>query len=218
LISSLRTSPNGADHAGRNAHFTLDTKLLARAKKGNKEAFGELCKRHAEKIFHVTLRITRNREDAEDAVQECFLNALLHLNDFDERSLFSTWLTRIAINAALMKIRKVRTSRETPLLVVDEFGEERECVQLTDRSLNPEDSFAERERAKVLRDALGRLRPRIRAAIEFRQLHEYSIRDTARKLGISEAATKGRLFQARAVLRKVSRLKAVAAVRVGQAA
>ncbi|HEY1483023.1 MAG TPA: sigma-70 region 4 domain-containing protein, partial [Candidatus Acidoferrum sp.] len=74
------------------------------------------------------------------------------------------------------------------------------------------------ERAKILRDALGKLRPRIRAAIEFRQLQEFSIRDTARKLGISEAATKGRLFQARGVLRKVSRLKAVAAVRVGQAA
>jgi len=70
----------------------------------------------------------------------------------------------------------------------------------------------------TLQRVADKLRPRIRAAIEFRQLHEYSIRDTARKLGISEAATKGRLFQARAVLRKVSRLKAVAAVRVGQAA
>src|SRR5260370_16675638 len=92
-----------------------DERLVAAAKIGHSGAFNNLYKRHAEKMFRITYRILRNREDAEDAVQECFLNALLHLKNFDGRSRFSTWLTRIAINAALMKLRKNHASREFPI-------------------------------------------------------------------------------------------------------
>ena len=83
-----------------------DECLVAAAKSGDRAAFDELCERHAQKMFRISHRITRNREDAEDAVQECFLNAFIRLKSFDERSRFSTWLTRIAMNAALMKLRK----------------------------------------------------------------------------------------------------------------
>ena len=92
-----------------------EQELIASAKSGKREAFGELCDRHAKKIFRVTLRITRNREDAEDAVQDAFLSAFVHLKDFDERAKFATWLTRIAINAALGKLRKKRGMRELPM-------------------------------------------------------------------------------------------------------
>src|SRR5260370_5193667 len=92
-----------------------DETLVAAAKNGHSGAFDDLCKRHAEKMFRISYRITRNREDAEDAVQECFLNAFLHLQDFDGRSRFSTWLTRIAMNAALMKLRRNPSSRQTPV-------------------------------------------------------------------------------------------------------
>jgi RNA polymerase sigma factor (sigma-70 family) len=179
-----------------------DASLLSTAKRGNPAAFGELCRRHEKRIFHVTLRITRNREDAEDALQDCFLNALTHLKDFDGRSQFATWLTRIAINAALMKIRRNRNSRETPLQTVDEFGEERECIHLVDRSLNPEDSYTARERAEILRNLIGTLTPRVRAAVEICHLHDCSLKETSQKLDISQAATKGRLFHARVALRK----------------
>lgn len=179
-----------------------DAQLLSAARKGDQAAFGELFERHAKKILHSTLRITRNREDAEDALQECFLSGLVHLNDFDGRSQLSTWLTRIAINAALMKLRRNRYSREVPMELVDEEGIERPRFQLIDGSLNPEDSYAEQERARLLRDALAGLRPRVRAAIEICQLQECSIKETARKLGISAAAAKGRLFHARVALRK----------------
>ena len=82
-------------------HMVSDERLVAAAKMGRSGAFDDLYKRHAEKMLCITYRITRNREDAEDAVQECFLNAFLHLKSFDRRSRFSTWLTRIAMNAAL---------------------------------------------------------------------------------------------------------------------
>src|SRR6267143_4466944 len=83
-----------------------EEQLIAAAKSGRRATFGELCERHMKKVSYVTSRITRNREDGEDAAQECFLNAFVHLKDFDGRSQFATWLTRIAINAALMKLRK----------------------------------------------------------------------------------------------------------------
>jgi RNA polymerase sigma-70 factor (ECF subfamily) len=92
-----------------------EEQLIAAAKSGRRAPFGELCERHMKKVSCVTRRITRNREDAEDAAQECFLNAFVHLKDFDGRSQFATWLTRIAINAALMKFRKNRGAREVPV-------------------------------------------------------------------------------------------------------
>ena len=193
---------NNTKLAGIAAQPASDSQLLSAAKKGDRAAFGELFERHSKKIFHSTLRITRNREDAEDALQDCFLRGLLHLNDFDGRSQLSTWLTRIAINAALMKLRRNRYSKEVSMEFVDEEGKERPRFQLIDGALNPEDTFVERERAKILHDALGVLRPRVRAAIEICQLQECSVRETARKLGISTAAAKGRLFHARVALRK----------------
>src|SRR5260370_33496689 len=92
-----------------------EEQLIAAAKSGSRAPFGELCERHAKKVFRVIYRIMRNREDAEDAAQECFLNAFVHLKNFDGRSQFATWLTRIAINAALMKLRKNRGAREVPM-------------------------------------------------------------------------------------------------------
>jgi len=92
-----------------------EEQLIAAAKTGRPAPFGELCERHVKKVFRVIHRIMRNREDAEDAVQDCLLNAFTHVKDFDERSRFATWLTRIAINAALAKLRKNHWKREIPM-------------------------------------------------------------------------------------------------------
>ena len=105
----------GSNHSSHDPQVLGDERLVAAAKMGHTAAFDELCRRHAEKIFHVAHRITRNREDAEDAVQESFLREFIHLKSFDGRSRFSTWLTRIAINSALMSLRKNRRSREIPM-------------------------------------------------------------------------------------------------------
>jgi RNA polymerase sigma factor (sigma-70 family) len=218
LISIPSESATSSDISVRNYGEQSDERLLSKARRGNPSAFGELCRRHEKRIFHVALRITRNHEDAEDALQECFLNAMVHLKDFDGRSQFATWLTRIAINASLMKIRRNRNSRQTPLQTADEFGEERECIRLIDRSLNPEESYAEGERATILRNLVGTLRPRIRTAIEMRHLQDCSLRETSDRLGISQAATKARLFHARAALRKSWFMRSKGQARVQRAA
>lgn len=192
-----------------NEHNAVsDARLVAIAKKGDKSAFEELYKRNAEKMFRATRRITRNREDAEDAVQECFLNAFVHLKSFDGRSRFSTWLTRIAMNAALMKLRKNRSCREVPAEEAVETSERRPPHVVPDPSLNPEEHHAKSERQAILRDAVAKLRPGIRKVVEI-QLQDCSLYETAEILAISTTAAKGRLFHARAALRKSSQLRFV---------
>jgi len=205
LISSSWKRSRDAQSDER--HSVNDARLVAVAKKGDRAAFEELYKRHAEKMFRATRRITRNREDAEDAVQECFLNAFVHLKSFDGRSRFSTWLTRIAMNAALMKLRKNRSCREVPTEETVETSEAPPHV-LPDPSLNPEECHAKSERQAILRDAVAKLRPGIRKVVEI-QLQDCSLYETAEILGISTTAAKGRLFHARAALRKSSQLRFV---------
>jgi len=123
-----------------------EEQLIAAAKTGRQAPFGELCERHMKRVSYVTSRITRNREDAEDAAQECFLSAFVHLKDFDGRSQFATWLTRIAINAALMKLRKNRRAREVP---IDEPNPSSEPVAQREfryDAPDPEESCSLRER------------------------------------------------------------------------
>lgn len=125
----------------------INSGSAAISKMGHSGAFDDLYKRHAEKMFRITCRITRNREDAEDAVQECFLNAFLHLKSFDGRSRFSAWLTRIAMNAALMKLRKKPPSREVPIdaLCEDRAGSNPErchCEAVAKNSEGSRDSCA----------------------------------------------------------------------------
>ena len=186
-----------------------DETLVAAAKNGHSGAFDDLYKRHAEKMFRITYRIIRNREDAEDAVQECFLNAFLHLKKFDGRSRFSTWLTRIAMNAALMKLRKNHASREVPIGEYVETSEPRSQHELSDFSPNPEECYTKSEREAILRDAIAKLRPRVRKALEIHKLQECSLEETAKVLGASVGAVKARVFHARAALRRTPQLRFV---------
>ena len=136
-----------------------EQQLIASAKGGESASFGELCERHMKRVFRVTRRIMPNREDAEDAVQDCFLNAFVHLKDFDGRSQFATWLTRIAINVALMKLRKNRRAREVP---VDEPNPSFEPVaqrEFRNDAPDPEESCSARERSELLNTAILGLRP-----------------------------------------------------------
>jgi RNA polymerase sigma factor (sigma-70 family) len=178
-----------------------DEALVAGAKMGHGSVFEELHKRHGERMFRVAHRITRHREDAHDAVQESFLSAYVHLKKFDERARFSTWLTRIAINTALMKIRKNRLSREVGV---------EDAVELSDPVPNPEEIFAKTEQKTALRDAIAKLRPTLRKVVELYDLQERSLHETAETLGISVSAAKGRLFHARVALRRTAKLRASA--------
>lgn len=205
---------------GNNGNLGIvnESTLLSAAKRGQPEAFAELCQRHSKRIFHTIFRITRNREDAEDALQDSYLNAFVHFRKFDGRSTFTTWLTRIAINSALMKIRKNRGYRELPMEGPADEGQKPLQFEFTDRSPDPEQRYAQKERDGILTSVVRGLRPAIRRAVEIRQLQECSVNETAQILGISVAATKGRLFQARAALRKERRLRAISQGRVRRAA
>jgi RNA polymerase sigma-70 factor (ECF subfamily) len=187
-----------------------EEQLIAAAKTGSRAPFGELCERHAKKVFRVIYRIMRNREDAEDAAQECFLNAFVHLKNFDGRSQFATWLTRIAINAALMKLRKSRGAREVP---IDEPYPSSEPVaqrEFRHDAPGPEESCSLRERKRMVESAISGLRPRTRNVVELIHLQEHSIKETAQILGISTGAVKSRMFHAKIALLRMPLLQSVA--------
>jgi RNA polymerase sigma factor (sigma-70 family) len=171
--------------------------------------FDEMCLPHTKKLFLVALRITKNREDAEDALQDSLLQAFIHFKDFDGRSTFSTWLTRITINSALMLLRKKRRAVSVSLDRTREEDGTELCIEVPDRAANPERRYLDLEREKILHDAIGSLRPSIRRAVQIQQLEEHSLREAAALMGISVTATKGRLFHAKRLLRKSPRLKSL---------
>jgi RNA polymerase sigma-70 factor (ECF subfamily) len=179
-----------------------DITLVAAAKNGNKNAFESLVKRHQQRIFFVARRITRTREDAEDIVQQSFQKAFTHLRNFEGRSAFSTWLTRIAINEALMFARRTRGLREVLLDDVNENEEAATALEVPDSSPNPEASYSQRESAEMLSLAMNELPAGTRRAIQLRELDGRSSEETARIMGISEAALKGRTFHGRKKLRE----------------
>jgi RNA polymerase sigma factor (sigma-70 family) len=187
-----------------------EEQLIAAAKTGRRAPFGELCERHVKKVFSVIHRIMRNREDAEDAVQDCLLNAFAHIKDFDERSRFTTWLTRIAINAALAKLRKNHWKREISMNEPNSPGEPEGHSEIQDDAPDPEEIYRVRERREILNAAILGLRPRARRVVELHQLQEHSLTETAQILGISTAAAKARMFHARVALHRMPLLQSVA--------
>lgn len=180
--------------------------LLVVAKRRETAAFDLLYRTYAERILRTVHRITRNQEDAEDAVQETFLNAFRHIQTFDGRSGFSTWLTRIGINSALMMLRKKRNSREVTPAKDIEIDSPWEA---TDSAPDPEQQYAQQERLKLVRDAIAGLRPSIRRALEIHTLQGRSIEEMASEMGISVCAAKGRLFHARAALRRSRAVRSI---------
>ena len=176
--------------------------LVAAAKGGNLQAFEVLVERHERRIFFVAWRMTGTREDAEDVVQQTFQKAFTHLCKFEERSSFSTWLTRIAINEALMLLRKRRGLRE--MFIDDLSGNEETTTvpEVPDSSPDPEVSYSQREREKILSSSLDELSHGTRRAIQLRELDGRSTEETARIMGISVGAVKARVFHGRRKLRQ----------------
>jgi RNA polymerase sigma-70 factor, ECF subfamily len=195
----MTAEDNGAFEEG--ATQMSDALLVSTAKSGDADAFVELSKRHYRMVFHQTYRITRNRQDAEDALQDSLLSAFSHLKNFQERSSFSTWLTRIAINSALMILRKRRNCFEFSLDGTDDPSGNGERWEIPSLAEDPESSYVRRERETLLREAILRLPPRCREAVELWQAREYSAREIAQALGISVPAVKARLLRARLTLR-----------------
>jgi RNA polymerase sigma-70 factor (ECF subfamily) len=177
-----------------------DSELVAATKFGNAEAFEQLVFRHQRRVLAVAQRIVNNREDAEDVMQESFHKAFLHLSAFQEKSRFSTWLTRIAMNEAFMVLRK-----RTRSLEVSHESPEDDAKSVTetfvDQNLNPEQSCWRRERSKFLSKAISRLTPKLRRTILLYDIEEYSVKETAQILGTTISAVKSRLNHGRQKLR-----------------
>ena len=175
--------------------------LVAAAKSGDIPAFETLVSRYEHKIFRLTQNITQNREDAEDAMQEAFLKAYEHLGEFQGNSRFYTWLVRIAVNQALMKLRKRRPNQVSLDEEVD-TGEDMVTREVEDWGPSPEERYEQTELSQILSTVVGELDPGFRIVFQLRDIEELSTEETAEALGLSVPAVKSRLLRARLKLRQ----------------
>jgi RNA polymerase sigma-70 factor, ECF subfamily len=177
-----------------------DSTLVAATKNGESQAFEFLVKRHEAKTFSVAFRITRNREDAQDVVQQSFHKAFMYLDRFQGKSSFSTWLTRIVINEGLMCLRKNRFRREISLDDVKSEPEELFPVEIPGRGKDPAEIYEQRENERILCEAMNQLSVEFRTVVCLR-LEERTVSETAEILGLGIGTLKARLFRARQKLR-----------------
>ena len=183
-----------------------DEVLIAAAKASDGRAFEELSGRHVRLIRKTVYRIVRNLEDTEDVMQDSLLKAYRGLPEFKASCKFSTWITRIAINSALMLLRKRKARPEVSLIRSDAADQTGQTWDIADSSTNIERGLATQEARNLLSHAIEGLRPIYRSVLEQYHLQEKSMREAADTLGISIPAAKSRLSRARRTLR--SRLKA----------
>jgi RNA polymerase sigma-70 factor (ECF subfamily) len=174
-----------------------DRKLVAEAQAGSSDAFAQLQCLYRRRLFNTIVAITKNREDAEDALQDTFLRTYLALRHFEGRSTVYSWLTRIAINSALMIIRRRRVRGE---VFFDSLSDERDGnhpLEVKDTALNPEQMWTQQQRWADVLYAIGRLEPKLQAPIQVLLARECSMREIAQTLDITVAAVKARLHRAR---------------------
>ena len=195
MIAYQRT--NGRAQASDESNYKdPDGDLVVRAQAGDRDAFGRLVLQHKESISRVIFRITKNREDAEDEVQETFLRAYRGLSEFRGDSKFTSWLTRIAVNRALMCLRK-RRRRDISLDHADEREGDFSNHEIPEWRPNPEQCYSQREAHFNLNEELTTLPPGMRSALILKHLYGYTTEEIAKRLGISIPAAKSRVLRAR---------------------
>ncbi len=175
--------------------------LVKAAKAGDLSAFEALVNRYERRIFRLAMNITQNREDAEDVMQEAFLKAFEHLGDFEGHSRFYTWLVRITVNQALMKLRK---RRPNVVSLDNEIETEDDLLprEVEDWGPTPEERFEQTELQRILSTVIAELEPGFRIVFQLRDVEEISTEETAEILGLSVPAVKSRLLRARLKLRQ----------------
>lgn len=176
--------------------------LVDRARSGDTAAFTELVNRYERKIFRLAKHITQNDEDAEDVLQETFLKAYSHLDSFQGQSKFYTWIVRIGVNEALMKLRKRKSSRTVSLDEPTDTGEDTMVREIAVWDENPEQKYSREELREILDKAVESLKPAFRTVFVLRDIEELSTEETASALDISIPAVKSRLLRARLQLRE----------------
>ena len=177
-----------------------ELRLVAQAKSGSSNALAELYNRHRLHIYRTAFRILRNRQDAEDTAQRSFQRVLTNLAGFRGDATFRTWITRIAVNEALMLVRQRRVN--TPFEGGTDDTEARFIFDPWDKGPTPEQSFAETERRAAILQAISNLRESLRMVILLRLLQGLTTAEIAQRLGLSISAVKTRTFHARRYLRQ----------------
>jgi RNA polymerase sigma-70 factor (ECF subfamily) len=186
----------------RAGEDTTELPLVQAARKGDLEAFSQLVKRYDRNIFRIAQHITHNEEDAEDVVQDAFLKAFQNLAQFQGNSKFYTWLVRIAVNEALMKLRRRRTDKTVSIDEDVETEEGSMPRELADWSPNPEQLYRQSELSDILKKTIQGLPPGFRTVFVLRDVEGLSTEETADMLGLSIPAVKSRLLRARLQLRE----------------
>ena len=182
-------------------HDLSDDQLLTLAQDGEEGAFAELMSRNSSSSFKLALSILKDRQDAEDEVQNSYWNAWRYIGRFQRDSKFSTWISRIVINQSLMRLRKTRKAN---LLYLDEGAADGAVgvMELPDRGLNPEAELGGKEVSTILHREIRRMPPILRTVLVLRDLEELPMDDVAVRLGITLVAAKSRLLRARAELKQ----------------
>ncbi len=183
--------------------YAEESILVDQARDGDAEAFEQLVQPQMSKAYRVALRITGNREDAEDAIQQAMLKAYAHIDQFHSKSRFSTWLLRITINEALGKLRKQRAENAHLSYgsVAEDGADPVEMIRAKDDA-RPEILYVKQEKQRLLWEAIDGLRGTSRAVVWLLGLEERQTKETARILNLSEAAVKARFLRARRKLRE----------------
>jgi len=178
-----------------------DAALVDGARRHDAEAFKELMTRYGPYIFRLAQRITQNREDAEEVSQDSFSRAFLNLDTFRGDSRFSTWLSRIAINQSLMKLRK-RRQRELRFDCTATTEGTPYYAEVADGRPTPEQCYSQKELQRILASAMSKLPMTLREVLYLREVEEHSTGETARILGLSISAVKSRAHRGRVMLRQ----------------
>lgn len=184
-------------------HSINEAALLREAREGNGSAFEALINQHYGSLYFLVIKLTRNHEDAEDVLQDAILKAYSNLGGFRGDSSFYTWLVRIALNQALMLLRRRRLEKQVPLEDVSASeGEIPAAVVPQSWQFNPEERYAEIELAEMLDEALKELSPRLYAVFVLQSVRDLSAREIEQTLGLSGPAVKTRLRRARQQVRQ----------------
>ena len=179
-----------------------ELKLVRAAKAGDIGAFEQLVHRYDRNVFRIAQHITQNREDAEDVVQDAFLKAYENLKNFQEQSKFYTWLVRIAVNEALMRLRRRRPERMVSLDEEVKTDEDTMPREVADWSPNPEQLYTQSELRDILTKTIQGLPSSFRTVFVLRDVEGLSTEETAEALDLSIPAVKSRLLRARLQLRE----------------
>src|SRR5579871_3679624 len=184
------------------AEDTSELALVQAAKQGDLEAFSQLVKQYDRNIFRIAQHIMHNEDDAQDVVQDAFLKAYQNLGQFQGNYKFYTWLVRIAVNEALMKLRRRRTDKTVSMDEDVETEEGSMPREVADWGPNPEQLYGQSELGDILQRTIQGLPQSFRTVFVLRDIEGLSTEETAEMLNLSVPAVKSRLLRARLQLRE----------------